>query len=73
MFEIVKRIYELQGKNVIQAIGEKNWKPFYSCFRRDVENKQLSVLKKYATMLDLPIDFLISISKYEEVTDDRII
>ena len=73
MFEIIKEIYKLRGKNVIQEVGERNWKSFYSCFCRDVENKQLSALKKYAEMFDVPIDFLISISKYEEVTNERVI
>ena len=72
MFEIIKRIYEIQGKNVIQEIGEKNWRAFYSCFCRDVESKHISVLRKYAKMLNLPVEFLLSIRKYEEVTNERV-
>ena len=72
MFEIIKRIFEIRGKNVIQEIGEDNWKAFQSCYYRDVENRNLSVLKKYAEMLDLPVGFLISISKYGGIENERV-
>ena len=72
MFEIVKRIYEMRGKNVIEEIGKKNWRNFYFCYCKSRYSRKLSALKKYATMLDLPIDFLLSIAKIEEVTNERV-
>lgn len=73
MFEIIKEIYRLRGKDVVKEIGEQNWKNFTSCYYRNMKDRNLSTYKKYAEMLDLPVSFLISISKYLEVNNERVI
>ena len=72
MYEIIKRIFEMRGKNVIEEIGKKNWHAFYWCYCKNRYSRRLSALKKYSQMLDLPIEFLLSVAKYEEVTNERV-
>ncbi len=72
-YEIIKEITRTKYNNTpFKQFGSKfcDLCRHYEKRNVDIEDRQLSKLKKIANTLDVPIDFIVSILKYEEIDED---
>lgn len=72
--EVLVHLYKARGiNNICKYFGVYDYERIMTYFRNDVhdyKDKSLTSLKKYAQIIDVPVEFLISIFRMEGFDDD---